>query len=73
MLQRAKCLTHFNRDGIRDPEITRGRFYYVKDTNLHTTGINDQPFVTIKGNSGVDVERPASSFVIFGGIKCIIP
>ena len=65
-MQRAKCVSHFSHEGRRDPELTFGRFYPVKNCDTRSMAINDQPYITVQGNSGVDIERPASSFIVFG-------
>ena len=64
---RAKCINPFNINGIKDPELSRDRFYIVKDDDVRTMAIEDQPLITVQGDSGADIDRPKSSFIIFRG------
>lgn len=61
---RAKCINNHNQDGVRDPELTHGKFYVVKNKNIQVTG-SDVSFISVIGDKGNEIERPATYFQVF--------
>lgn len=61
---RAKCLNvHKADDKSKDNEVTAGKFYTVVNETIQSMG--NEEYVSIIGNSGVEVERPKRNFQIF--------
>lgn len=58
---KAKCKCDNKVDGLQDPEVTKGRFYKVIDSSVLIHG-NEDPHISIVGNSGVEVTRPKHLF-----------
>ena len=57
---RAKCLVD-TKEGIKDPEITAGRFYNVLETDVMVMGESDIR-ISIVGDKGIQIDRPGSWF-----------
>lgn len=60
---RAKCLRiEDEHNGAKEFEVTVGRFYKVVDTNI--TSMSNEPYISVIGNFGVEVQRPQRNFKI---------
>jgi hypothetical protein len=63
---RARCKIAHNKEGLADPELTVGMFYVVNDTDLPAMAMDaTESYVTVVGNSGVEVLRPKHQFTFF--------
>ncbi len=62
---RAKCLKVEKADDkSKDAEVTEGQFYKVVEATV-TSIATPEPFISIVGNSGEEVQRPKRNFQIF--------
>lgn len=62
---RAKCLTvGVAEDKSKDHEVVVGGFYAVIEANVKSIA-SPEPFISIIGNSGEEVQRPRKNFKIF--------
>lgn len=62
---RAKCLNvEQATDKSKDPEVTAGMFYTVVQSSIQSIA-SPEPFISIVGNSGEEVQRPKRNFQIF--------
>ena len=57
---RLKCINDHYRDGLKDPDITKGSFYDSINDNLLV--LNHEPMVTLIGDNRIEVERPKFIF-----------
>lgn len=53
---RLKCVNDHWKEGLKDPDLTKGRFYDSIDNNLMV--LNHEPMVTIFGDNREEVARP---------------
>jgi hypothetical protein len=60
---RARCKTANWNEGMKDPSLTTGKFYPV----LQKIQImnNDDPWITVVGDDGIEITRPKGIFAIF--------
>lgn len=61
---RCKCVNPRNIEGLKDPELTLNKFYQIIDSNIQVSGA-DVHFVSFKGDSKTEVQRPSVNFKIF--------
>lgn len=60
---RLKCVDdHWIKDSpsVKDPEITRGRFYNLLNENVMIIG--EEPRYSLIGDQGMEIERPKHLF-----------
>lgn len=63
---RAKCLNVDKPDnGSKDTEVVVGGFYVVIEANVQSIA-SPEPFISIVGHSGEEVQRPKRNFKILG-------
>ena len=58
---RIKCINAF-KEGLKDPDITEGKFYNVIDPNVFVMG--QELMYSFVGDNDVEVSRPKQNFRI---------
>jgi len=62
---RARCNSDTWNEGVKDPELTTGKFYTVLDARVLVMNA-ETPEITVVGDSGVEVTRPKHVFHVVG-------
>ena len=60
---RISCLTDTWKDGMKDPDLTRGKFYTLLDNNVLVMG--GESMFSFVGDSNVEVQRPKHIFKVY--------
>jgi len=61
---RAKCINVKWKEGKKDPELTKNKWYDILDVNVAVMG-NEDTHIQIVGDDGKEITRPKRVFLIF--------
>ena len=57
---RLKCINDHWKEGLKDPDLTKGSFYNSIDNNLMV--LNHEPMITVFGDNREEIARPKYIF-----------
>lgn len=58
---RIKCIMDHWKDGLKDPDLTKGKFYTILDSNVQVIG--HESMYSLVGDNKEQIERPKHLFI----------
>lgn len=58
-MMKVKCINNRWKDGLIDPDVTKGKFYTVEDSVMV---MGSEPMYVLIGNDGTEIHRPRYIF-----------
>jgi hypothetical protein len=63
---RIKCISYVWKEGLKDPDLTTGKFYDLLDGSVFVMG--EEAMYSFVGDNKVEIQRPKYIFQVFGKV-----